>query len=558
MSGHSNDQSLYRERDVVPVRRALISVSDKTGLVELAAALVATGVEIVSTGSTAASIRAAGFAVTDVAAVTGFPESLDGRVKTLHPGVHAGILADLRLAAHEAQLTELGIAPFELVVVNLYPFVETVNSGAPAAEVIEQIDIGGPALVRAAAKNHPNVAIVVDPENYGEIVAAVEAGGTTLELRRKLASLAFEHTAGYDLSVSAWFTENVYDQWQDDTEALDEAILDEFDAVIGTAFDDEGPFPAALAIEATRGSVLRYGENSHQAAALYLGDGGEGIAQAVQRHGKEMSYNNYVDADAAVRAAFDFAEPAVAIIKHANPCGIAVANPKAPDAIASAHKRAHDCDPVSAFGGVIAANRIVTLGMAETVSQIFTEVLVAPGFEPAAFELLSQKKNIRLLELPENYDRSSLELRQISGGLLVQETDSFEDFDSSTWTLVAGEEVDAATRADLEFAWKACRSVKSNAILLARSGASVGVGMGQVNRVDSCHLAVLRAGDRAAGSVAASDAFFPFADGLQVLLEAGVTAVVQPGGSVRDPEVIAAATEAGVAMYFTGERHFFH
>jgi len=558
MSGPTNAQSLYRHRDVVPVRRALISVSDKTGLVELAAALASTGVEIVSTGSTAATIRAAGHDVTDVSAVTGFPESLDGRVKTLHPGVHAGILADLRLEAHETQLADLGIAAFQLVVVNLYPFVETVESGAAPADVIEQIDIGGPALVRAAAKNHANVAIVVDPDNYDEIIAAVQTGGTPLTLRQKLASLAFEHTAGYDLSVSAWFTENVYDQWQDDAAALDEDILEEFDAVIGDSLSAETPFPETLVIEATRSAVLRYGENSHQAAALYLGEGGQGIAQAVQRHGKEMSYNNYVDADAAVRAAFDFAEPAVAIIKHANPCGIAVANPKAPDGIASAHHRAHDCDPISAFGGVIAANRTVTLGMAETVSQIFTEVLVAPGFEPAAFELLSAKKNIRLLELPADYHRSSLELRQISGGLLVQESDTFDNLDSSTWTLAAGDEVDAATRADLEFAWKACRSVKSNAILLARGGASVGVGMGQVNRVDSCHLAVLRAGDRAAGSVAASDAFFPFADGLQVLLDAGVTAVVQPGGSVRDAEVIQAAADAGVTMYFTGERHFFH
>ncbi|TFC26321.1 bifunctional phosphoribosylaminoimidazolecarboxamide formyltransferase/IMP cyclohydrolase [Cryobacterium sp. TMT2-18-3] len=558
MSGPTNAPSLYRHRDVVPVQRALISVSDKTGLVDLAAALAATGVEIVSTGSTAAFIRAAGHNVTDVSAITGFPESLDGRVKTLHPGVHAGILADLRLEAHEAQLADLGIAAFQLVVVNLYPFVETALSGAVPADVIEQIDIGGPALVRAAAKNHANVAIVVDPDNYDEIIAAVEAGGTPLTLRQKLASLAFEHTAGYDLSVSAWFTENVYDQWQDDAAALDEEILEEFDAVIGDALSEEMPFPENLVIEATRSAVLRYGENSHQAAALYLGEGGQGIAQAVQRHGKEMSYNNYVDADAAVRAAYDFVAPAVAIIKHANPCGIAVANPKAPDAIASAHHRAHDCDPISAFGGVIAANRTVTLGMAETVSQIFTEVLVAPGFEPAAFELLSAKKNIRLLELPVDYHRSSLELRQISGGLLVQESDTFDNLDSSTWALAAGDEVDAATRADLEFAWKACRSVKSNAILLARGGASVGVGMGQVNRVDSCHLAVLRAGDRAAGSVAASDAFFPFADGLQVLLDAGVTAVVQPGGSVRDAEVIQAAADAGVSMYFTGERHFFH
>jgi phosphoribosylaminoimidazolecarboxamide formyltransferase/IMP cyclohydrolase len=560
MSGHTNARSLYRDRDTIPVQRALISVSDKTGLVELANALAAAGVEMVSTGSTAATIREAGHEVTDVSAVTGFPESLDGRVKTLHPSVHAGILADLRLEAHENQLADLSIAPFQLVVVNLYPFVETVESGAEPADVIEQIDIGGPALVRASAKNHANVAIVVDPGNYPEIIGAVAAGGSTMLLRQKLASLAFEHTANYDLSVSAWFTENVYDQWQDDSEALDEEILEVIDALVGDAEEDatDALFPETLALEVTRGAVLRYGENSHQAAALYLGEGGQGIAQAVQLHGKEMSYNNYVDADAAVRAAFDFTEPAVAIIKHANPCGIAVANPKAPDAIASAHHRAHDCDPVSAFGGVIAANRVVTLGMAETVSQIFTEVLVAPGFEPAAFELLSAKKNIRLLELPADYRRSSLELRQISGGLLVQETDTFDSLDTSTWRLAAGPEADADTRADLEFAWKACRAVKSNGILLAHAGASVGVGMGQVNRVDSCHLAVSRAGDRAEGAVAASDAFFPFADGLEVLLEAGVTAVVQPGGSVRDEEVIAAAAAAGVSMYFTGERHFFH
>ncbi|MDJ0347871.1 bifunctional phosphoribosylaminoimidazolecarboxamide formyltransferase/IMP cyclohydrolase [Cryobacterium sp. PH29-G1] len=556
MSGHTNAPSSYRHRDQITIKRALISVSDKTGLLDLAAALKADGVEIVSTGSTAATIRAAGYDVTDVSAVTGFPESLDGRVKTLHPGVHAGILADLRLETHEAQLDELGIKAFQLVVVNLYPFVETVESGAEPADVIEQIDIGGPALVRASAKNHANVAIVVDPANYGEIIAAVAAGGSTLKLRQKLASLAFEHTADYDLSVSSWFTENVYDQWQDDTEALDEDVT--FEAADDEDEDDESPFPAGLGIEVTREAILRYGENSHQAAALYVGEGGRGIAQAKQLHGKEMSYNNYVDADAAVRAAFDFSEPAVAIVKHANPCGIAIAKPNAPDAIASAHLRAHACDPISAFGGVIAANRVVTFGMAETISEIFTEVLVAPGFEPAAVELLTKKKNIRLLELPADYERSSLELHQISGGLLVQETDSFEGFSSAGWTLVAGPEVDAATRADLEFAWKSCRSVKSNAILLAHAGASVGVGMGQVNRVDSCHLAVSRAGERAEGSVAASDAFFPFADGLEVLLEAGIAAVVQPGGSVRDPEVIAAATAAGISMYFTGERHFFH
>jgi len=527
----------FTQLDRVPIRRALISVYDKTGLEELARGLHEAGVKIVSTGSTAKKIAAAGIPVQEVEEVTGSPEMLDGRVKTLHPRVHGGILADRRVPAHMETLAGMEIEAFDLVVVNLYPFVETVKSGAGQDDVVEQIDIGGPAMVRSAAKNHAAVAIVVDPGFYGDVVRAAAEGGFDLKTRQRLAAKAFAHTATYDNAVATWTASQFLDE--------------DGDGVI------DWPAYAGLALE--RSEVLRYGENPHQQAALYVDKAAPaGIAQADQIHGKAMSYNNFVDADAALRAAFDFAEPAVAIIKHANPCGIAIATPKAPDAIASAHRRAHDCDPVSAFGGVIAANRTVTLGMAETISQIFTEVLVAPGFEPEALKLLSAKKNIRLLELPADYRRSSLELRQISGGLLVQEADTFEDFDSSAWQLVAGDEVDAVTRADLEFAWTACRSVKSNAILLARGGASVGVGMGQVNRVDSCHLAVLRAGDRAAGSVAASDAFFPFADGLQVLLDAGVTAVVQPGGSVRDEEVIAAAVEAGVAMYFTGERHFFH
>ncbi|MFD3446943.1 bifunctional phosphoribosylaminoimidazolecarboxamide formyltransferase/IMP cyclohydrolase [Microbacteriaceae bacterium 4G12] len=541
MSGPTHDPASYRERDLVTIERALISVSDKTGLVELAGALAAAGVEIVSTGSTAKTISDAGFAVTEVSTVTGFPESLDGRVKTLHPAVHAGLLADLRLESHERQLGELGIAPFQLAVVNLYPFVETVASGASAADVVEQIDIGGPALVRASAKNHANVAVAVSPASYPVILEALQSGGTSLVQRRALAATAFAHTAAYDAAVAAWFEAPEGGGGASDATPAD-----------GADFAD------SLAAEFSLTQVLRYGENSHQKAALYSSPGGAGIAQAEQLHGKEMSYNNYVDADAAVRAAFDFAEPAVAIIKHANPCGIAVATPTAVDPIASAHRRAHDCDPVSAFGGVIAANRTVTLGMAETVKEIFTEVLVAPGFEPDALALLKTKKNLRLLQLPAGYEREPREVRQISGGALVQTADTFDAFDPSAWTLVSGAEADEATRADLEFAWKACRSVKSNAILLAHAGASVGVGMGQVNRVDSCHLAVSRAGTRASGSVAASDAFFPFADGLEVLLQAGVRAVVQPGGSVRDEEVIAAAQAAGVAMYFTGERHFFH
>ncbi|MBT2501860.1 bifunctional phosphoribosylaminoimidazolecarboxamide formyltransferase/IMP cyclohydrolase [Curtobacterium sp. ISL-83] len=545
MSVHAADPSLYRDRDVVPVRRALVSVSDKTGLLELAGALADAGVEIVSTGSTAQTIRDAGYAVTDVASVTGFPESLDGRVKTLHPAVHAGLLADLRLESHEQQLADLAIAPFELVVVNLYPFVETVASGADAATVVENVDIGGPAMVRASAKNHPNVAIVVSPSSYAEVVEAVRAGGTTLELRKRLAAQAFAHTAAYDTAVAAYFASDV---------VAAQASAPTVAGDIATP----GSFDTTLALGGTLAATLRYGENAHQAAALYTSDGGAGIAQATQLHGKEMSYNNYVDADAAVRAAYDFDTPAVAIIKHANPCGIATAPADAADAIAAAHAAAHACDPLSAFGGVIAANRTVTVAMAETVKDIFTEVIVAPAFDPEALEILSRKKNIRLLTLPADFALAAREVKQISGGFLVQDADRFTAFDQSTWTLVAGAPADEATLADLAFAWKASRAVKSNGILLANQGASVGVGMGQVNRVDSCHLAVDRAGARAAGSVAASDAFFPFADGLQVLLNAGVRAVAQPGGSVRDDEVIAAAKAAGVTMYFTGERHFFH
>ncbi|MGG7306757.1 bifunctional phosphoribosylaminoimidazolecarboxamide formyltransferase/IMP cyclohydrolase [Curtobacterium sp. AB451] len=544
MSVHAADPSLYRDRDLVPVRRALISVSDKSGLLELAGALADAGVEIVSTGSTAGAIRDAGYAVTDVSSVTGFPESLDGRVKTLHPSVHAGLLADLRLESHEQQLAELGIEPFQLVVVNLYPFVETVASGADTATVVENVDIGGPAMVRASAKNHPNVAIVVSPSCYAEVVEAVRAGGTTLELRKRLAAQAFAHTAAYDTAVAGYFASDVVAAAAAPTTSGDT--------------ETPGSFDEHLTVDADLAATLRYGENAHQAAALYTSAGGTGIAQAAQLHGKEMSYNNYVDADAAVRAAYDFAEPAVAIIKHANPCGIAIAPADAADPIAAAHAAAHACDPLSAFGGVIAANRPVTKQMAETVADIFTEVVVAPAFDPEAIEILSRKKNIRLLTLPTDFALAPREVKQISGGFLVQDADRFTTFDQSTWTLVAGAPADEQTLTDLAFAWKASRAVKSNGILLANQGASVGVGMGQVNRVDSCHLAVSRAGERAAGGVAASDAFFPFADGLQVLLDAGVRAVAQPGGSVRDDEVIAAATAAGVTMYFTGERHFFH
>jgi len=558
MSGPTHDPALYRARDVVPIRRALVSVSDKTGLTRLATALAAAGVEIVSTGSTAKTIAAAGVPVTEVAEVTGYPESLDGRVRTLHPAIHSGLLADLRLESHERELAEQGIAPFELVVSNLYPFVETISAGVTGDAAVEQIDIGGPAMVRASAKNHANVAIVTSPDRYALVEEALAAGGTSLVQRRELAAEAFAHTAAYDTAVADWFATSPFGD-ATDVAAANAASAEATavaTAVAGSDAAAEASFPAHLSVDANLTQTLRYGENSHQSAALYLRDRGAGIAQAEQLHGKEMSYNNFVDADAALRAAYDFSEPAVAIIKHANPCGIAVAA-RVGDPIASAHRRAHDCDPVSAFGGVIAANRVVTLEAAEAIKDIFTEVVVAPGFEPDALALLSTKKNLRLLQLPAGYTREDTEVKQISGGLLLQSLDAhFAPF--SEWTLAAGEPADEATQADLEFAWRAVRAVKSNGILLAHDGASVGVGMGQVNRVDSCHLAVTRAGDRATGSVAASDAFFPFADGLQVLLDAGVRAVVQPGGSVRDEEVIAAAKAAGVTMYFTGERHFFH
>lgn len=518
-----------------PLRRALVSVYDKTGLDQLALDLHAAGVAIVSTGSTAKTIEAAGVPVTAVEELTGFPECLDGRVKTLHPRVHAGILADSRLESHVAQLAELEIEPFDLVVVNLYPFRQTVASGASPDECVEQIDIGGPSMVRAAAKNHPTVAVVVSPEAYDEVREALGSGGFTLRQRTELAAQAFAHTAAYDAAVASWFA------------SVHAPAADGWPEFVGAAWD--------------KSAVLRYGENPHQRAALYV-DGTGGLAAAEQLHGKEMSYNNYVDTDAALRAAFDFEAPAVAIIKHANPCGIAIG-----DDIAQAYARAHACDPVSAFGGVIATNRPVSVAMAEQVAEVFTEVIVAPGYEPGAVEVLQGKKNIRILTV----DASTLsptEFRRISGGILIQDVDRVDAVlpgegaggdGSEHWTLVAGEPADAATLADLEFAWTACRAVKSNAILLASDGASVGIGMGQVNRVDSCRLAVERAGaERARGAVAASDAFFPFADGPQILLDAGVRAIVQPGGSVRDDETIAAANAAGITMYVTGTRHFFH
>jgi phosphoribosylaminoimidazolecarboxamide formyltransferase/IMP cyclohydrolase len=466
--------------------------------------------------------------VTAVSDLTGFPECLDGRVKTLHPLVHAGILADLRLEDHREQLDRLGIAPFELVVVNLYPFTATVVFGASYDECVEQIDIGGPTMVRAAAKNHPSVAVITSPAQYDAVVEALAAGGFDLAARSRLAAAAFAHTAAYDVAVANWFAAQI---------------------------TGEGSWPEFAGATYQLADVLRYGENPHQPAALYVdASDRDSLARAEQLHGKAMSYNNFVDTDAALRAANDFSAPTVAIIKHANPCGIAVGAD-----VAEAHRKAHACDPVSAFGGVIATNRPVSLQMAEQVAEIFTEVIVAPDYEAGAVDVLARKPSIRILKTS-GHSGGGTEFRQICGGVLQQVSDRVTEPGDSPdgWALQAGEPADAQTLADLEFAWRACRSVKSNAILLAHDGATVGVGMGQVNRVDAAKLAVSRAGDRARGAVAASDAFFPFPDGLEVLIAAGVMAVVEPGGSVRDPEVVEAAKAAGITLYFSGVRHFFH
>ncbi|OMG23881.1 bifunctional phosphoribosylaminoimidazolecarboxamide formyltransferase/IMP cyclohydrolase [Actinomyces naeslundii] len=576
--------------DRVPVRRALVSVYDKTGLVPLVQALSDAGVEIVSTGSTAATIAAAGLAVTPVEEVTGFHECLEGRVKTLHPAVHAGILADRRKPDHLDQLGTLGVAPIDLVVVNLYPFSDTVASGAPFDACVEQIDIGGPTMVRAAAKNHPAVAVVTSPDHYDDVTAAVREGGFTLAARRRLAAEAFAHTAAYDAAVSTWLAAQV--------EA--DGAVNTADAADGTDSGEPAALPAYVGVGYERLAGLRYGENPHQRAAVYRTAGASGgVAGARQLHGKAMSYNNYTDTDAAVRAAYDHGQAVtVAVVKHANPCGIAVS---AAGDVAEAHRKAHACDPVSAYGGVIATNATVTAEMARQIKPIFTEVVAAPAFDEEAVEILSTKKNLRLLVV-EAPQREGYEIKQVSGGAVIQERDvlSADGDDPATWTLAAGPVADDALLAELAFAWRSVRAVRSNAVLLAHDGATVGVGMGQVNRVDSCKLAVERANtlgarstgdaavngtqkkkgavggadasevlgdssgdsaaapERARGAVAASDAFFPFADGLQVLIDAGVRAVVQPGGSIRDQEVIDAAQAAGVTMYLTGTRHFAH
>ena len=538
-----------------PLRRALVSVYHKEGIEVLAQAFIQAGTEVVSTGSTAAKLKELGVQVTEVSQVTGFPECLDGRVKTLDPHIHAGILADMTNPDHAQQLESFGIKPFDLVVVNLYPFADTVRSGADNAAIIEKIDIGGPSMVRGAAKNSATVAIVTDPADYALVAGRIADGtGFSLDERRWLAGKAFAHTAAYDATINEWTSAHwpkpaSIEDNSEDADAMEDAKLKQFPQTYTRSWD--------------RAHVLRYGENPHQDAALYLDPlNTRGFANAEQLGGKPMSYNNYVDADAAWRAVWDFApQIAVAVVKHNNPCGLAVAA-----TAAEAHRKAHACDPMSAYGGVIATNSTVTLDMAQSVRPIFTEVIVAPDYEPEALALLqAKKKNLRILKVAEP-PKSKLQFRQIDGGLLVQSTDLIDATGDmpDAWKLVAGEAADEQTLKELEFAWRAVRCVKSNAILIADDMATVGIGMGQVNRVDSANLAVERANtldegrNRTQGAVAASDAFFPFADGAQILIDAGVKAIVQPGGSIRDEEVFEAARKANVTMYVTGTRHFFH
>jgi phosphoribosylaminoimidazolecarboxamide formyltransferase/IMP cyclohydrolase len=506
-------------------RRALVSVYDKTGLEDFARGLARMGVEIVSTGGTLKSLQESGIPVTAVADVTGFPEILDGRVKTLHPRIHGGILANRAVPEHAAQLEEHGIAPIDLVVVNLYPFRETIARGASFEEAIEMIDVGGPTMVRAAAKNLGGVAVVVDPADYPRILAALEgtAGIVPETMRRELAAKAFRHTQEYDAAIAAWLA-------------------------------PEERFPARASLGLTREMVLRYGENPHQEAAVYATAGGPGVFGGFAAlQGKELSWNNLLDADAARKMAGLFEEPAVVIVKHNNPCGIG----RGAD-LAEAYARALATDPASAFGSVIAVNREADGALAEALADLFVEVLLAPGFDEAARARFAAKKNLRLVECPVYRPAASdVELRAIDGGFLAQPPDAFPD-DASSWTCPTRRQPTAEERRALEWAWKVVRYVKSNAIVVANADQTVGVGAGQMSRVDSCRLAVEKAQLPVAGCVAASDAFFPFRDGLDVLIQAGITAVVQPGGSKRDDEVVAAADEAGVAMLFTGVRHFRH
>jgi phosphoribosylaminoimidazolecarboxamide formyltransferase/IMP cyclohydrolase len=521
-----------------PIRRALLSVSDKTGVVELTRALAGHGIELISTGGTAEALRDAGLTVTDVAGVTGAPEILDGRVKTLHPAIHAGILARRDVAAHMNTLDAQGIGPIDLVVVNLYPFEATVAAGSGDEAAIEMIDIGGPALIRAAAKNHADVTVVTEPTDYTTLVDELRehGGATALALRQRLAARAFAHSAAYDAAIASWFAKRHGE------------IL-----------------PERLTIGARLRQRTRYGENPHQKAAFYVIEADRpGIASATQVQGKELSYNNIADADAALELAAEFKRPAVAIIKHANPCGVAIgATP------AEAYEKALACDPVSAYGGIVAVNRQLDGRIAEAIAQVFTEVVIAPDADAAAREALAGRPNLRLLltgAIPDP-SASGVVVRSVAGGLLVQERDAGQIPDDGL-EVVTGRAPTEAERADLRFAFTVAKHVKSNAIVFARDGATVGIGAGQMSRLDSVRLAVQKAAEtsiaagelesRAKGSVVASDAFFPFADGLEAAIEAGASAAIQPGGSLRDQEVIAAANRAGAAMVFTGLRHFRH
>ncbi len=523
------------QSDIVPITRALLSVSDKTGLVSLAQALAAHGTHILSTGGSAAALRAAGVAVTEVSDHTGFPEILDGRVKTLVPQIHGGLLGRRDLPEHREQMAAHGIAPIDLLVCNLYPFEATVASGAADADCVENIDIGGPALIRAAAKNHDHVAVVTDVSQYDALLAALAAGGTTLALRRQFAAAAYARTAAYDAAIAAWFA-----------------------ARQGEAF------PQRITVGGTLRQTLRYGENPHQQAALYAQGTRPGVASARQVQGKELSFNNLNDTDAAFECVAEFADPTIVIVKHANPCGVATAA-----TLADAWDAALRCDPVSAFGGIVAANRTLDAAAATRIAAIFSEVIVAPDADPEACAILSRKKNLRLLltgALPDP-TAPGMQVRSLAGGLLVQTRDAGR-VAADTLRVVTKRPPTEQEQADLLFAFRVCKHVKSNAIVYARDCATVGVGAGQMSRVDSARIAAWKgeaaaaaagvAGNLTQGSVAASDAFFPFADGLEAIIAAGATAVIQPGGSIRDDEVIAAADKAGIAMVFTGMRHFRH
>jgi phosphoribosylaminoimidazolecarboxamide formyltransferase/IMP cyclohydrolase len=512
--------------------RALLSVSDKDGLVEFARALAGLGIETVSTGGTRKTLANAGLKVVDVSELTGFPEMMDGRVKTLHPKVHGGLLAIRDDKAHAAAMATHGISAIDILVVNLYPFEATVAKGAGYADCIENIDIGGPAMIRAAAKNHAHVGVLVDPEQYGPALAELQAGdGLSTATRRALARVSFERTAAYDAEIAGWLREG-------DTQ---------------TAADAAAPrLPANLDLRLERAQELRYGENPHQHAARYRLTGRRSWwDDAVQHGGKELSYLNLYDTEAAWRLVQRFDDPAVVIVKHANPCGVAVGAD-----ITAAYIAANGCDPVSAFGGIVAANRPVPVALAEALAPVFTEVVVAPSFDADALAVLTAKKNLRVLTAPPP-NGAELDLRSIDGGLLAQSVDRVS-IDRRGWRVVTVAQPDEEAWQDAVFAWQVCAAVSSNAIVLTRSGKAVGIGAGQQNRLDSARIAAAKAAGRAAGGSCASDAFFPFRDGLDAVVEAGIRTVIQPGGSMRDDEVIAAADEHGIAMVFTGERHFRH